>query len=112
MSECNLNILTSQMNDRIKTFLSHVLIEQINKPVSGKEFVSIKIDYKTGIQINIVFKHCIDIFRYVIVIAEHIFVGLEYYFYTILFSGGFKRAIDNCSSMLKFTDLNLSVPDR
>src|SRR5664280_2812828 len=108
VSESNLNICPGQVNDRIETLLIHILIKQINKSVPRNELIPVKVDHQSGVQIYIVFQHCIYIFRNEKVVAEHVFIGLEYNLNSVLLNCIFQRIVFYRSSVLKFNYLDLS----
>jgi hypothetical protein len=61
MSESYFNIRSGKMNNRLQALLAHIFIEQVDQTISGKKLIPVEIYYKSGIKINIVFKHGIHI---------------------------------------------------
>jgi len=51
------NIVANKVNYRIEALLVHILVEQVNQTVLRLESGTVEVDYKSGVQVNVVFKH-------------------------------------------------------
>ena len=90
MSECAFEVAFFDMNDRVGAclfFAAYLTHEQVVEAVLGLIFLTIDIECETAVEEGVVPYHLLDIFHYVMVVAEHFLVGSERYLCSVFLVG-------------------------
>ena len=84
----HLDIFTYKMDGGIEGAFSHIVIYQVEKPVSGEVTGIVEVERKTGVQVGVVLYHCFYELGVVPVAFEDLFVCGKFHECSIFLSAG------------------------
>jgi len=81
----HLNVITLQVDDGVKAFAVHIVIEEVDETVARDYLVAVEVDDHTRIEVRVVFHHALNVLGYVMKVAEHGFIRHEDHLCAVLF---------------------------
>ena len=99
VGEGDFDVLTDEMDNRVKPRVGHVVVEQVHEAVPAHDAAAVVIDGKAGVEVSVVAEHRLDELGTVTVAHEERVVGFEEHIRAVLLRRVLLRVTDQLAAL-------------